>query len=97
MRNDGRSATAIEGSGGGKAISTSGEGPGRTTVGQSASGDVYAGYNGNIYKQSDDGWQRYDNGQWKPAASSPYEARERPSPPPTCVCSTGPHGPSSRC
>ncbi len=85
VRNDGRSATVIEGSGGGQAISASGEGLGRTTVGQSASGDVYAGHNGNIYKQTDDGWQRYDNGQWKPAASSPYEARERPSPPPASV------------
>ena len=78
VRNDGRSATAIEGSGGGKALSVSGEGPGRTTVGQSGSGDTYAGYNGNIYKQTDDGWQRYDNGQWKPAESSPYVPRERP-------------------
>ena len=82
VRNDGRSATTIEGSGGGQAISVSGEGPGRATVAQSASGDVYAGYNGNIYKQTDDGWQRYDNGQWKPAESSAYQPRERPSTPP---------------
>ena len=81
VRNDGRSATAIEGSGGGKALSVSGEGPGRTTVGQSGSGDTYAGYNGNIYKKTGDGWQRYDNGQWKPAESSPYVPRDRPSPP----------------
>ena len=81
VRNDGRSATVIEGSGGGKALSVSGEGSGRTTVGQSGSGDTYAGYNGNIYKKTGDGWQRYDNGQWKPAESSPYVPRDRPSPP----------------
>ena len=81
VRNDGRSATTIEGSGGGQAISVSGEGPGRTTIGQSGSGDVYAGYGGNIYKQTDDGWQRYDNGQWKPAESSNYVPRERPPAP----------------
>jgi hypothetical protein len=89
VRNDGRSATVIEGSGGGKAISISGEDPGRTTVGQSGSGDTYAGYNGNIYKKTDGGWQRYDTGQWKPAESSPYVPRERPSPAPK-VAPAGP-------
>ena len=72
VRNDGRSATVIEGSGGGKALSVS-AGPGRTTVGESGSGDVYAGYNGNIYKKTDDGWQR-----WTMARGS------RRSPRPTC-------------
>jgi hypothetical protein len=66
-RNDGRSATSIEGSGGGQAISVSGQGPGRTTVGQSGSGDLYAGHDGNVYKKTDDGWQQYDNGEWSAA------------------------------
>jgi hypothetical protein len=66
-RNDGRSATSIEGSGGGQGISVSGQGPGRTTVAESGSGDLYAGHNGNVYKKTDDGWQQYDNGNWSAA------------------------------
>ncbi len=74
-RNDGRSATSIEGSGGGQAISVSGEGPGRTTVGQSGSGDLYAGHDGNVYKKTDDGWQHYDNGEWAAADTSRTQAQ----------------------
>jgi hypothetical protein len=74
QRNDGRSASSIEGSNGGQGASVSGQGAGRTTVGQTESGDVYAGHDGNVYKKSDDGWQSYDNGSWssvqKPAAAS---------------------------
>ena len=51
------------------------------TVAESGGGDVYAGYNGNIYKKTSDGWQRLDNGTWKPAQSSPYVERERPPAP----------------
>ena len=72
-RDGGRSVTSIEGSGGGKGVSVSGEGPGRTTIGQSGSGDLYAGHNGNVYKKTDGGWQHYENGGWKPA-----EAPQRP-------------------
>ena len=76
-RNDGRSATSIEGSGGGQAISVSGEGPGRTTVGQSGSGDLYAGHDGNLYKKTDDGWQHYDNGNWSPVDQSGTQGQPR--------------------
>ena len=82
-RNDGRSATVIEGTGGGRAVSISGEDYGdRLTVAEGEGGNVYAGYNGNIYKKTSSGWQRLDNGAWKPADSSPYVARERAPPPP---------------
>ena len=44
-------------------------GPGGTTaVGKSGSGDIYAGHDGNVYKKSGDGWQKYDNGGWSSAA-----------------------------
>jgi hypothetical protein len=100
VRNDGRSATAIEGSGGGQAISVSGEGPGRTTIAQSGSGDVYAGYGGNIYKKTDNGWQRYDNGAWKPADSSSYVPNQRPPVgpvrnPPAAPASSAPPSPAA--
>jgi len=66
QRSNGRSVTNIEGSEGGQAKSISGQGPGRTTVGQSGSGDLYAGHNGNVYKKTDDGWQQHENGNWNP-------------------------------
>jgi hypothetical protein len=63
-RNNGRSVTTIDGSEGGQAKSISGQGPGRTTVGQSGSGDLYAGHNGNVFKKTDDGWQKHEDGNW---------------------------------
>jgi hypothetical protein len=79
-RNDGRSVTSIEGSGGGQGISVSGQGPGRTTVVESGSGDLYAGHDGNVYKKTDDGWQHYDSGQWAPAdASREPASRQQPT------------------
>ncbi len=74
-REDGRSATSIEGSEGGQAISVSGQGPGRTTVGQSEGGDLYAGHDGNVYKKTDDGWQQYENGDWSSVDSSRPQAQ----------------------
>jgi Cysteine rich repeat len=29
-------------------------------------GDVYAGADGNVYKKTDNGWEKYDNGSWTP-------------------------------
>jgi len=66
-RQDGRSVTSIEGSGGGQGISVSGDGPGRTTVIGDGSGDLYAGHDGSVYKKTDQGWQQYENGNWSPA------------------------------
>jgi hypothetical protein len=37
----------------------------KTAVGQSASGDLYAGRNGNVYRRTDDGWQRRSSGSWE--------------------------------
>jgi hypothetical protein len=31
---------------------------------KTASGDIYAGSDGNVYRKSDSGWQQYDNGSW---------------------------------
>jgi hypothetical protein len=41
-------------------------------VGRTAGGDVYAGRDGNVYRQQGGGWQKYDNGNWG--------AADRPSP-----------------
>jgi hypothetical protein len=41
---------------------------------KSSSGDMYAGKDGNVYKNTGDGWQKYDNGSWstvdKPTSTS---------------------------
>lgn len=40
-------------------------------VGQTGSGDVYAGKNGEVYKKTDDGWQHYEDGGWSSASRDP--------------------------
>jgi hypothetical protein len=41
--------------------------------------DLYAGRDGNVYRKSDSGWQKYQNGDWnqmqKPAAGSGFQSR----------------------
>jgi hypothetical protein len=36
----------------------------RTTIAESAGGDIYAGHDGSVYRKTDDGWQKHDNGGW---------------------------------
>ena len=74
-REGGRSKTTVEGSEGGRGVSVSGPGPGRTTVGESGSGDLYAGHNGNVYKKTDVGWNKYDDGGWQ-QTDPPARARD---------------------
>jgi uncharacterized membrane protein YgcG len=50
-------------SAGGKAAATS-TAYGNTAVGKSASGNLYADHNGNVYKNTGSGWQSYNNGSW---------------------------------
>src|SRR5437764_7332349 len=49
---------------GGKAAGAS-TARGNTAVGKTASGNMYAGHDGNVYKNTGNGWQKYDNGSWK--------------------------------
>ena len=37
---------------------------GNSAVGKTASGNMYAGHDGNVYKNTGSGWQKYDNGSW---------------------------------
>src|SRR5437773_2811780 len=53
----------ISGSQGGKAAGAS-TAWGNTAVGKTASGNMYAGHDGNVYKNTGNGWQKYDNGSW---------------------------------
>jgi len=59
---------SAQGSQGGKAVGTS-TAYGNTAVGKTSSGDMYAGKDGNVYKNTGSGWQKYDNssGSWSSA------------------------------
>jgi len=55
---------SAQGSQGGKAYGTS-SAYGNTAVGKSSSGDMYAGHDGNVYKNTDSGWQKSNgSGGW---------------------------------
>lgn len=56
---------SVQTSSGGKAVGKS-DASGNTVVGKTGGGDVYAGHDGNAYKKTDSGWQKYDNGSWAP-------------------------------
>src|SRR5436309_8827881 len=51
---------------GGKAAASSTKW-GNSAVGKTASGNMYAGHDGNVYKNTGNGWQKYDNGSWNSA------------------------------
>src|SRR5438552_12901141 len=53
----------ISGSQGGKAVGAS-TAWGNTAAAKTASGNMYAGHDGNVYKNTANGWQKYDNGNW---------------------------------
>jgi hypothetical protein len=55
---------SIQGSRGGAAVGVAGAGGNNAAVGRTAGGDLYAGRDGNVYKNTGSGWQKYDNGSW---------------------------------
>jgi hypothetical protein len=54
---------SIQGSKGGAAAGYSTK-YGSGAVGKTSSGDMYAGHDGNVYKNTGSGWKQYDNGSW---------------------------------
>lgn len=54
---------SMQTSAGGKAVAGAGK-YNYGYAGKTASGDMYAGANGNVYKNTGNGWQKYDNGSW---------------------------------
>src|SRR6266480_3218699 len=69
----------ISGSQGGKAVGAS-TAWGNTAAGKTASGNMYAGHDGNVYKNTGNGWEKYDNGSWnsvnKPSSSPNWSGAE---------------------
>jgi len=67
------SAGSFNSSSGAKGAGVSGAGGNSAGAVKTAGGDVYAGADGNVYKKTDSGWQKYDNGSWnsvQPPANS---------------------------
>src|SRR6185436_1330760 len=65
-RATGTTTRATAGSGGGEAITRRGP-SGTGGVARTGSGDVYAGRDGNVYRNNGSGWQQWDNGSWNSA------------------------------
>ncbi|HZR26668.1 MAG TPA: hypothetical protein VFA59_23945 [Vicinamibacterales bacterium] len=64
-RQTGTTTRATTGSGGGGAITRNQAGPGGVSgAARTAGGDVYAGRDGNVYRNTGSGWQKYDSGGW---------------------------------
>jgi hypothetical protein len=59
----GQTTRVTQGSNGGGAITNRGP-QGSGGVARTGSGDVYAGRDGNVYRNTGEGWQKYDNGSW---------------------------------
>ena len=80
----GNTTRVTQGSGGGEAVTRSGpEGPGG--VARTGSGDVYAGRDGNVYRNQGGGWQKYEQRRLEqrryagaPAAERLGKSRGRP-------------------
>jgi hypothetical protein len=53
-------------SAGGKAVGAN-TAWGNSAAGKTASGNMYAEHDGNVYKNTGNGWQKYDNGSWNSA------------------------------
>jgi hypothetical protein len=65
-----------ESSGGGRVVAGEGSGGRSGFVGETGSGDVYAGRNGEVYRKTDDGWQHHEDGTW--GSVNPPEGASRP-------------------
>ena len=74
------SAGTVQTAAGGKGAAT-GTGYGNTAVGKTSNGDMYAGHDGNVYKNTGSGWQTYNNGSWndvnKPTTASAQSYDQR--------------------
>ena len=69
---------SVQTSSGGKAVGTTSP-YGSTTAEKSASGNMYATHDGNVYKDTGSGWEKADNGSWNsvntPTTTSSQQAQ----------------------
>jgi len=65
-------------SGGGSAVTRNGVGPGNNAgVARTGSGDMYAGRDGNVYRNTGSGWQQYGSGGWNSVPQPTPQQREQ--------------------
>ena len=69
-----RHCETFRGSEGGQAIGVSTD-RGSGFAGKTAGGDMYAGRNGNVYKNTGPGWSQYGNGSWSSVNSPGQRTR----------------------
>lgn len=69
-------AGSIQGSRGGAAVGANTK-YGSGFAGKTAGGDMYAGHNGNVYKNTGSGWSSYNNGSWNSVNKPQANAQER--------------------
>src|SRR5207248_7295705 len=62
-------AGSFSSSTGAKGAGVSGAGGNSAGAVKTAGGDVYAGADGNVYKKTSSGWEKYDNGSWSQVQS----------------------------
>lgn len=72
------SASAMQSSSGGRAVTATGAG-GNSAAVRTPSGDMYAGKDGNVYRNTNGSWQKYSNGSWAPANTSATTPAQRPT------------------
>ena len=67
---------------GGTAVSRNPRGAGNSGfVGETGSGNVYAGKDGNVYRKNGDSWQTYDNGGWNNVPQAEQRSGDRATQP----------------
>lgn len=72
------SVGSIQTSKGGEAVGAS-TAWGNAAVGKTANGNMYADKNGNVYKNTGSGWQKYDNGSWNSVNGSKPNSQQAQS------------------
>jgi hypothetical protein len=75
------SAGSFSSSTGAKGAGASGAGGNSAGVVKTAGGDVYAGADGNVYKKTSSGWEKYDNGSWSQVQPPKDNAQNRQASP----------------
>jgi hypothetical protein len=73
----GNTTRVTRGSDGGTAVTRRGPGDTGGMIGQTGSGDVYAGRDGNVYRKQGDSWQKYENGSWSGVPEATPQQREQ--------------------
>jgi hypothetical protein len=73
------SVGSVQTASGGKAVGSS-TAYGNSAAAKTSNGDMYAGHDGNVYKNTGSGWQSYNNGGWN-SVKTPTQTAQGSKPP----------------